>query len=87
MPSYLWEFVWENFITVIVFVCRDHQKKQSTLTALKRKALDKNPDEFYFKMVRTGLKVTLLVLGKFSSQQSVVKDTSLSTLAVFTETA
>lgn len=33
----------------------DYQRKQNTLKALKRKALDKNPDEFYFKMVRTRL--------------------------------
>ena len=40
--------------------CRQFHKKERTLKALKRKALDKNPDEFYFKMVRTRLKVGLL---------------------------
>ncbi|XP_010883669.2 probable U3 small nucleolar RNA-associated protein 11 [Esox lucius] len=34
----------------------DYAKKQNTLTALRKKALDKNPDEFYFKMVRSQLK-------------------------------
>jgi len=34
----------------------DYHKKQNTLNALRKKALDKNPDEFYFKMVNTQLK-------------------------------
>ena len=37
---------------------RDHQRKRNTLKALKRKALDKNPDEFYFKMVNTRMEVS-----------------------------
>lgn len=36
---------------------RDYQRKQKTIKTLKRKALDKNPDEFYFKMVKTRLEV------------------------------
>lgn len=36
---------------------RDYHKKQNALRALQKKALDKNPDEFYFKMIRTQLKV------------------------------
>ena len=35
----------------------DFQRKKKTLKALKRKALDRNPDEFYFNMVNTRLEV------------------------------
>lgn len=34
----------------------DYHKKQNTIAALQKKALDKNPDEFYFKMVSSQLK-------------------------------
>lgn len=34
----------------------DYHKKQNTLAALRKKALDKNPDEFYYKMINTQLK-------------------------------
>ncbi|CAF96153.1 unnamed protein product, partial [Tetraodon nigroviridis] len=33
----------------------DYHKKQNTLAALRKKALDKNPDEFYFKMISSQL--------------------------------
>ncbi|KAM8976767.1 putative U3 small nucleolar RNA-associated protein 11 [Pelodytes ibericus] len=33
----------------------DFRKKRNTLNALRKKALDKNPDEFYFKMTSTKL--------------------------------
>ncbi|XP_077977302.1 putative U3 small nucleolar RNA-associated protein 11 [Glandiceps talaboti] len=34
---------------------RDHHKKRNFIKALKKKALDKNPEEFYFKMVNSKL--------------------------------
>ncbi|XP_070768423.1 probable U3 small nucleolar RNA-associated protein 11 isoform X2 [Enoplosus armatus] len=34
----------------------DYHKKQNTLSALRKKALEKNPDEFYFKMISSELK-------------------------------
>ncbi|XP_074663411.1 putative U3 small nucleolar RNA-associated protein 11 [Strix aluco] len=33
----------------------DYHKKQNALRALQKKALEKNPDEFYFKMIRAEL--------------------------------
>ncbi|KAM4796147.1 putative U3 small nucleolar RNA-associated protein 11 [Rhinophrynus dorsalis] len=33
----------------------DYRKKRNTLSALRKKALDKNPDEFYFKMTSSKL--------------------------------
>ncbi|XP_060703280.1 probable U3 small nucleolar RNA-associated protein 11 [Hemiscyllium ocellatum] len=34
---------------------QDYHRKQNTLKALRQKALDKNPDEFYFRMTSTKL--------------------------------
>ncbi|KAB5586362.1 hypothetical protein PHYPO_G00000720 [Pangasianodon hypophthalmus] len=34
----------------------DYHRKQKTINALRKKALDKNPDEFYYKMINTQLK-------------------------------
>ncbi|XP_036435169.1 probable U3 small nucleolar RNA-associated protein 11 [Colossoma macropomum] len=33
----------------------DYHRKQKTLNALRKKAMDKNPDEFYFKMIHSQL--------------------------------
>ncbi|KAG9334229.1 hypothetical protein JZ751_008477 [Albula glossodonta] len=38
----------------------NYHKKQNTLTALRKKAAQKNPDEFYYKMVNTQLQVGVL---------------------------
>lgn len=40
--------------------CSDFHRKQNAIKSLKRKALDKNPDEFYFKMVKTKMEVRLI---------------------------
>lgn len=44
---------------VLVF-SSDYHKKQNTLAALRKKALDKNPDEFYFNMISSELQVRSL---------------------------
>ncbi|XP_056142728.1 probable U3 small nucleolar RNA-associated protein 11 [Lampris incognitus] len=42
----------------------DYHKKQNTLSALRKKALDKNPDEFYFKMINSQLQDSVHVAKK-----------------------
>ena len=37
--------------------CSDFHQKQAAKKSLMKKALDKNPDEFYFKMIRTRIEV------------------------------
>ena len=37
----------------VLLACREHHKKRDKIKALRRKAADKNPDEFYFNMVST----------------------------------
>ncbi|RKO91661.1 small-subunit processome [Blyttiomyces helicus] len=39
-----------------VLRARDYHKKQNTLSTLKKKALDRNPDEFYFGMINSETK-------------------------------
>lgn len=43
------------------FSYSDFQKKRDVIKDLKRKALEKNPDEFYFNMAKTQFKVVYLI--------------------------
>ncbi|XP_033836875.1 probable U3 small nucleolar RNA-associated protein 11 [Periophthalmus magnuspinnatus] len=47
----------------------DYHKKQNTLAALRKKALDKNPDEFYFKMINSQLKDGVHVAKKSTDEE------------------
>lgn len=50
---------WEDSLCFIVVVApySDYHRKQNTLSALRKKALEKNPDEFYYKMISSQLQV------------------------------
>ncbi|XP_015225209.1 PREDICTED: probable U3 small nucleolar RNA-associated protein 11 [Cyprinodon variegatus] len=42
----------------------DYHKKQNTLAALRKKAMEKNPDEFYFNMISSKLEDGVHVMKK-----------------------
>ena len=44
------------FCVLCVDLRRDFQKKRDVIKDLKRKVLERNPDEFYFNMTRTHMK-------------------------------
>ncbi|XP_075962836.1 putative U3 small nucleolar RNA-associated protein 11 [Anarhichas minor] len=50
----------------------DYHKKENTLAALRKKALDKNPDEFYYKMMSSKLQDGVHVSKK--NEKVVVTD-------------
>lgn len=51
----------------------DYHKKQNTLAALRKKALEKNPDEFYFKMINAQLQEGVHV-GKKSTDEEMTEE-------------
>ena len=61
--NYVWSMYRFDLVADLIPFCldifSDYHKKPNTLAPLrKKKALDKNPDEFYFKMVSSQLKVS-----------------------------
>lgn len=50
-------------IIVVVAPYSDYHRKQNTLSALRKKALEKNPDEFYYKMISSQLQVKVASLS------------------------
>ncbi|XP_010765367.1 probable U3 small nucleolar RNA-associated protein 11 [Notothenia coriiceps] len=52
----------------------DYHKKQNTLSALRKKALDKNPDEFYYKMINTQLKDGIHVAKKEGEEDEITEE-------------
>lgn len=42
--------------TIFIIVLRDYNEKQGALKSLHKRALNRNPDEFYFHMVRSRMK-------------------------------
>lgn len=56
-----------------VIRARDHHKKRDALVRLHRKAEARNPDEFYFKMVRSKTKGGVHVIDNEQAPEDVVK--------------
>lgn len=52
----------------------DYHKKQNTLSALRKKALEKNPDEFYFKMINSQLQDGVHVAKKPEEEVEVTEE-------------
>ncbi|XP_076016909.1 putative U3 small nucleolar RNA-associated protein 11 [Genypterus blacodes] len=52
----------------------DYHKKQNTLAALRNKALEKNPDEFYFNMISSQLKDGVHVAKKGTEEVEVTEE-------------
>uniref|UniRef100_A0A3B4WHA8 U3 small nucleolar RNA-associated protein 11 n=1 Tax=Seriola lalandi dorsalis TaxID=1841481 RepID=A0A3B4WHA8_SERLL len=52
----------------------DYHKKQNTLAALRKKALEKNPDEFYYKMINSQLQDGVHVAKKAKEEVEVTEE-------------
>ncbi|KAF3692195.1 putative U3 small nucleolar RNA-associated protein 11 [Channa argus] len=52
----------------------DYHKKQNTLAALRKKALEKNPDEFYFNMISSQLQDGVHVAKKAKDEVEVTEE-------------
>ncbi|CAB1429078.1 unnamed protein product [Pleuronectes platessa] len=52
----------------------DYHKKKNTISALRKKALDKNPDEFYFNMINSKLQDGVHVATKATDEVEVTEE-------------
>ncbi|XP_029927432.1 putative U3 small nucleolar RNA-associated protein 11 [Myripristis murdjan] len=52
----------------------DYHKKQNTLAALRKKAMDKNPDEFYYNMISSKLQDGVHVSKKAGEQEEMTDE-------------
>ncbi|KAM9310401.1 putative U3 small nucleolar RNA-associated protein 11 [Pholidichthys leucotaenia] len=52
----------------------DYHKKQNTLAALQKKALEKNPDEFYFKMISSPLQDGVHIIKRPKEEVEVTEE-------------
>ncbi|XP_028984041.1 probable U3 small nucleolar RNA-associated protein 11 [Betta splendens] len=52
----------------------DYHKKQNTLSALRKKALEKNPDEFYFNMINSQVKDGIHIARKSKDQVEMTEE-------------
>ncbi|XP_034409559.1 probable U3 small nucleolar RNA-associated protein 11 [Cyclopterus lumpus] len=52
----------------------DYHKKENSLAALRRKALDKNPDEFYYKMISSQLQDGVHIMKKANEEVAMTEE-------------
>uniref|UniRef100_A0A8C5EUL8 U3 small nucleolar RNA-associated protein 11 n=1 Tax=Gouania willdenowi TaxID=441366 RepID=A0A8C5EUL8_GOUWI len=52
----------------------DYHKKQNTLSALRKKAMEKNPDEFYFNMINSKLQDGVHTINKPKEEDEVTEE-------------
>uniref|UniRef100_A0AAQ4QAF4 U3 small nucleolar RNA-associated protein 11 n=1 Tax=Gasterosteus aculeatus aculeatus TaxID=481459 RepID=A0AAQ4QAF4_GASAC len=52
----------------------DYHKKQNTIAALQKKAMEKNPDEFYHKMINSKLEDGVHVIKKTQEEVEVTEE-------------
>lgn len=73
-------YIKKHLILPILVFPSDYHKKQNTLAALRKKALDKNPDEFYFNMISSQLQVRSLKRSLAKHPTKTPKDTNWNSL-------